>query len=132
MGDRGADHVVIRRMHSAAGAVVNIARLLRNKNQGEQRYPCLYPWERIVLRPGGELSFCPQDWVRGSNILDYRKTTIRDVWQSDFYRDLRDAHMANDFSRHEFCGNCPDWRGTRWPGQGVSYADLVEEIKADK
>ena len=127
--DQGVDQVVIRRMHSAAGAVVNIAGLLRRAAIGAKRYPCLYPWERIVLRPGGDLSFCPQDWVHGSFIADYRQTSIRELWQSDVYRKLREAHLANDFSKHEFCGNCPDWRGTRWPNEGRSYADMVEELK---
>ncbi len=128
--DQGIDHVVVRRMHSAAGAVVDIANLLRAKTAGERRYPCLYPWERIILRPGGDLSFCPQDWVHGSVIADYRHTTIREVWHSETYRRLREAHLANEFSAHQFCGQCPDWRGTRWPDEGQSYADMIEEFRA--
>lgn len=125
----GADSVVIRRLHSGAGAVINIANLLRKEHAKEPRYPCLYPWERIVLNPRGMLSFCPQDWVHGSEVADFRSTTLREVWQSEYYRRLREAHLANDFRNHAFCGNCPDWRQTRWPGQGRSYADLVEDIK---
>jgi hypothetical protein len=97
--------------------------------QGEaKRYPCLYPWERILLNPRGELAFCPQDWVHGSVIADYHHTTIRDVWQGAEYQKLRAAHLANDFARHQFCGQCPDWRQTRWPGTGRSYADMVREF----
>jgi hypothetical protein len=32
---------------------------------------------------------------------------------------------------HGFCGQCPDWSQTRWPGEGRSYADLVEELKSE-
>jgi hypothetical protein len=42
---------------------------------------------------------------------------------------LRQAHLGRDFSGHAFCGQCPDWAQTRWPGQGRSYADLVGELK---
>ena len=45
------------------------------------------------------------------------------------YRRLRQAHLENDFGVHAFCGQCPDWRGTRWPDEGRSYADMVEEFK---
>ena len=127
--DQGAKYVVVRRLHSGAGAVINIANLLRREGAGEARRPCLYPWERIVINPRGTLVFCPQDWVHGSVVADYNVTTIRETWQGEFYRRLREAHLKSDFSAHSFCGNCPDWRQTRWPGRGRSYADLVQEFK---
>lgn len=127
--EQGADYVVIRRLHSSAGAVERIASRMRQENRNEARYPCLYPWERILLNPPGDLVFCPQDWVHGSVVCDYRETTIRDVWQGEFYRELRKAHLDNDFARHAFCGQCPDWKQTRWPDEGRSYADMVQELK---
>jgi len=126
----GADQVVIRRLHSAAGGVPIIAHMMRREQGAAPRYPCLYPWERILLNPRGALAFCPQDWSHGSAIADYRDTTIREVWTGEFYRRLREAHLAGDFRQHGFCGQCPDWRQTRWPWQGRSYADMVEELAA--
>lgn len=123
---QGADFVVIRRLHSAAGGVSVIARDMRVRQQATERKPCLYPWERILLNPKGELAFCPQDWVHGSVLADYRTTTIREVWQGDVYRRLREAHLANQFKAFPFCAQCPDWAQTRWPKEGKSYADLVD------
>ena len=97
---------------------------------GQPRYPCLYPWERILLNPRGELAFCPQDWVHGSVIARYRDTTIREVWSGEEYRALREAHLTGNFCDHKFCGQCPDWQQTRWPGEGRSYADMIEEFAA--
>lgn len=125
----GADFVVIRRLHSGAGAVTPIAEGLLKDAASAARRPCLYPWERIVLNPRGELVFCPQDWVHGSVVADYRTTTIREVWQGDFYRALREAHLKSAFARHPFCGQCPDWKSTRWPEEGRSYADMVQEFQ---
>jgi len=130
--DQGADYVVIRRLHSNAGAVAPIAVRLRDEAGSAARFPCLYPWERIILNPRGQLGFCPQDWVRGSTVADYRTTSIRETWQGEFYRRLRQAHLTNDFSAHRFCGQCPDWRATRWPEQGRSYADMVEEFRQER
>lgn len=126
--DAGADNVVIRRLHSAAGGVEKIANIMRETQSAEIRRPCLYPWERILLNPRGELAFCPQDWMHGSVIGDYNKTTIREAWQGEFYRNLREAHLKNTFLNHTFCGNCPDWATTRWPHEGRSYADMVEDF----
>jgi MoaA/NifB/PqqE/SkfB family radical SAM enzyme len=124
----GADRVVIRRLHSAAGGVPVIAHMMKREQGAAPRHPCLYPWERILLNPKGALAFCPQDWTHGSALADYRETTIRELWQGDLYRELRQAHLDDDFRRHAFCGQCPDWRQTRWPWQGRSYADMVEEL----
>lgn len=124
----GADDVAIRRFHSAAGAVVPVADLLRNRAATVERRPCVYPWERIVLTPRGTLAFCPADWTRGSSLADYRTTTIEELWRSTQYAALRRAHLTNDYAAHAFCGQCPDWQETRWPGQGPSYATLVERL----
>jgi hypothetical protein len=117
-------------MHSAAGAVGDLAAVLRSQVGTIDRYPCLYPWERLCINPRGELQYCPQDWVHGSALFDFRTITLKAAWQSEPYRALREAHLKNDFSRHKFCGQCPDWAGTRWPGAGRSYANMIEEIKA--
>jgi hypothetical protein len=83
-----------------------------------------------VLNARGDLAFCPSDWVHGSVIADYRTTTIKEVWQGEFYRQLREAHLTNNYSCHGFCGQCPDWKSTRWPDEGRSYANMIEEFKA--
>lgn len=123
--EQGADFVVIRRLHSAAGGVSNIAASMKEAQRPVERTPCLYPWERILLNPKGELAFCPQDWIHGSVLADYRESSIREVWQGEAYRRLREAHLANRYDAFPFCAQCPDWAQTRWPGEGKSYADLV-------
>lgn len=125
---QGADDVVIRRLHSCSGAVKGLADQQREALRSSERRPCLYPWERIVINARGDLAFCPSDWVHGSYVADYRNTTIHKEWQGDFYRRLRQAHQGNDYHKHSFCGQCPDWANTRWPHEGRSYADMVEDF----
>jgi MoaA/NifB/PqqE/SkfB family radical SAM enzyme len=127
--EQGADSVVVRRLHSAAGAVINIANIMRKEQAHEKRTPCVYPWERIVLNPRGYLAFCPADWTHGSSMVDYANTTVAEVWQGEFYRRLRQAHISNNYVEHKFCGQCPDWKQTRWPTEGRGYADMVEDLK---
>jgi len=129
--DQGADFVIIRRLHSCSGAVVELADLRRKAQEKQRRRPCLYPWERIVVNARGDLAFCPSDWVHGSYVADYRNTTIFESWQGHFYQELRSAHLNDSYSKHSFCGACPDWESTRWPHQGRSYADMVEEFIAE-
>ena len=126
--DQGVSFVVIRRLHSCSGAKQDLANVRRSTLLEASRKPCLYPWERIVINARGDLAFCPSDWVHGSYVADYRKTTILSEWQGAIYKSLRQAHLTNQYSKHAFCGNCPDWSTTRWPNEGRSYADMVEEF----
>jgi MoaA/NifB/PqqE/SkfB family radical SAM enzyme len=126
--DQGVDYVIIRRLHSCSGAVQSLADLQRKLVQPMVRKPCLYPWERVAINARGDLAFCPSDWVHGSYIADYKSTTIQETWQGDFYKRLREAHLRNDFSNHVFCGQCPDWAATRWPHEGRSYANMIEDF----
>jgi MoaA/NifB/PqqE/SkfB family radical SAM enzyme len=127
--DQGASYVVVRRLHSCSGAKQSLAEERRQRNESEGRRPCLYPWERIVLNAKGYLAFCPSDWVHGSDLADYRTTTIFEMWHGEFYRKLREAHLTNSFANHKFCGQCPDWKSTRWPNEGRSYASMIEEFQ---
>jgi dTDP-4-amino-4,6-dideoxygalactose transaminase/MoaA/NifB/PqqE/SkfB family radical SAM enzyme len=128
--ERGADQVVIRRLHSCSGAKEALAAERRVTVAAESRRPCLYPWERIGLNAAGQLFFCPSDWVHGSVIGDFRNMTIFDAWHGEFYQSLRRAHLENEYSSHPFCGQCPDWEATRWPHQGRRYADMIQDFEA--
>ena len=129
--EQGAHSVVIRKLHSAAGAVINVADIMRKKLEKTVRRPCVYPWERIVLNPRGYLAFCPADWSHGSSIIDYQTegVSVLSVWNDDFYKKLRNAHLNNEYSNYSFCGQCPDWSQIQWPDEGLSYADLVKEMR---
>ena len=126
--DQGVDDVVIRRLHSCSGGKPELAEIRRKLIPESERRPCLYPWERIVVTARGDLAFCPSDWVHGSYIGHYATTTIVETWQGEFYRALRDAHIKNSYANHRFCGDCPDWQATRWPHQGRSYANMIEDF----
>lgn len=122
----GAEYVIIRRFHTNAGLLPDI---VDASAETVRRYPCLYPWERLTLHPSGRLLYCPIDWNMYSHIGDYRDTTIKEIWQGDSYRELRKAHLDNNYENIKCCKPCPDWIQTRWPDEGRSYADMVQDFK---
>jgi len=128
--EAGANYVVIRRMHSCAGAKPEKAKEMRS--QQITRKPCLYPWERLVLEPSGYIGFCPADWLGKSKITNFENTSIKNIWQGDFMNNLRKAHLENDFKDHSFCGLCPDWAAMRWPNEGRAYSDMMQEFSDKK
>lgn len=125
--DAGADYVVIRRLHSCAGSKEKVAVKMKEAVK-EERRPCVYLWERLVLGASGYFGFCPVDWKYKTKIADFRNFSIREIWKGEFMEKLREAHLNNDFSKHTFCGQCPDWAAMRWPHEGKAYADMMHEF----
>lgn len=128
--DKGVDYVIIRRLHSAGGAKKNISKKLNITN--EERKPCVYPWERIVLNAKGYLDFCPASWLGLSHIIDYSSTSVFEAWQSDFYTKLREAHICNELQNYSACAGCPDWQEIKWPDEARSYGDMIGDFSRDK
>lgn len=126
--DKGVDFVLVRKLHSAGGAKPDIKKTIEDVTSKEKRRPCLYPWERLVLTPSGEVGFCPADWKHLSTIADFRKYRIREIWQGEFMESLREAHLKNRLEEFDFCKNCPDWVYTKWPESGKSYSDIMREV----
>lgn len=124
----GADYVIIRRLHSHAGGKAGLADALAKSLATSARRPCLYPWERLSLNPHGFLIYCPSDWTHRSIVADFTKTGIADTWTGQAMQALRTAHTTNSFKEFPLCANCPDWAQTRWPHEGRSFADMVEEL----
>lgn len=116
-----ADGVIIRRLHTFGGTV-------GKAEVTQERYPCYYPFERLVLTPWGHYAYCPVLGGREDNTLDARKMTLHEAWTSDYVRQIREAHMTRDFRKAPYCQDCPDWQQTRWPGQGESYMDIIKKI----
>lgn len=125
----GADFVVMRNLHSCAGNVPDMSAKLW-ATAPTPRKPCLYPWERMVLKADGELTYCPADWKHIANIGNFRDTSIAEIWTGPVMQALRKAHLSGDFSAHSFCGGCPDWSVIKWPSEGRSYATVMHEFDA--
>lgn len=126
--DAGADFVVMRNRHSCGGNVPEMADAMWRVSP-EPRKPCLYPWERMVLKADGELTYCPADWNHIANIGNYADISIAELWQGEEMTALRQAHTTGNFDKHSFCGGCPDWSVIKWPNEGRSYATVMHEFE---
>ena len=128
----GADFVVIRRLHSNAGIIESLAEDLRKLTHNKLRKPCVYPWERICLKPDGTLHYCPASWTKEALIADFHTSSIKEIWTSAQYNELRKSHLNTDFSAFPMCDRCPDWIQIRWPDEGRSYANMIEDFSEKK
>lgn len=125
-----ADYVVIRNLHSNAGADSEIGDELRGVGDMTDRLPCRYPWERLTLTPRGAIAYCPVDWHYTSQIYSFREHTIKEAWNSEHMRMLREAHIEGDYANFPLCDNCPDWVYCSI-NNNERYSTLMERLPKD-
>jgi MoaA/NifB/PqqE/SkfB family radical SAM enzyme len=124
----GADFVIVRRLHAMGGTKNDNKTASPLERDKIDRKPCLYPWERLTLGFDGRIPFFIYDSFRiNDKSFDFSKTTVKDIWQGSEFQRLRSAHLNADFSGFPICAYCTDWQQTRWPWEGRSYADLMNE-----
>ncbi len=108
-----ADQVDIREYHQHNNLMDEGGRVGRKNLRF--RHPCPYLWNRIIVHHDGRVRFCEGDW-RAEHVLgNVREQTLKEIWQGELYRRLRQQHIDGTFE-HPFCGPCTDWREILWPG----------------
>ena len=115
----GVDKVLLREFHSFVG-------LIENNAEKKNRKPCLYPFERLSLSPNGFIHYCPEDWYGKSRLGDFRKVSLKEVWEGKQLQEIRQAHLQG--MPNGLCKKCNDWQFTKFPNEGKSYANLMQDI----
>lgn len=107
------DKVYIREFHSHNDFVDDHGLF---KNHGDpHRHPCPFLWDRLIVGHDGGVRFCEFDW-KGDHVLgNANDQSLKEIWQGDAYRALRESHVAGSHC-HEFCNHCTDWRQINWDG----------------
>ena len=124
--EQGIDFVVLRKCHSAGG-------YLYHKSENVKIQPCVYPWERLELKPNGSVEFCSTSWFNNTVICDnFNTSTIRDIWNGPEYKQLRKEHLENKFEKYTVCADCPDRGLTIWPSDKTKtlrgYGDMIKDF----
>ncbi|MBN1353826.1 MAG: SPASM domain-containing protein [Candidatus Omnitrophica bacterium] len=95
------DRVRIYEEHSRDGKFGSL-----DRNRGK-RVPCTMPFYEMLIYCDGKVGRCNHDWQSGP-MGDVCRDSIRDIWHSDKYRDLRNQHrtlMIDD----RVCSGCDSW-----------------------
>lgn len=83
---------------------------------------CTFPWYAMVVCWDGTVTPCPQDFMIGMNMGNLKDTSIRQIWNSKAYRELRRALTA-DRSALTLCRKCD--RLCRKQVGGVPFQYLI-------
>lgn len=100
------DHVNIREIHHHGNLIDGQGQYKRHKRNN--RHPCPYLWNRMIIQHNGDVRFCENDWKAEHKLGNVQSKSLKEIWHSTAYNALRQSHVVGTFD-HPFCKKCPDW-----------------------
>ena len=93
----------------------------------EDRQPCPYPFERLMVDPAGYFRLCPYDDQKLIPPLGHiAKDSIKAVWHSQRFNKIREGHLSRNFKQVELCNNCTDYAYRSW---GYNYQKALKDAR---
>jgi pyruvate-formate lyase-activating enzyme len=104
---RGADAVHVKPMLNFAGSCGPAPAL-------PARRPCLFLWSSLAVNWDGTVPLCCLE-IEGRTLMgDARKNTLREIADSEPFREVRRLHLSGRYRDHPVCRNC-DVPSVAWP-----------------
>jgi len=103
---------VIKRAYTSIGGLVDKKKI--DKISEAKRWPCPLLWTRTFINVDGFIKFCVEDWLNKTIIGDIRHNSIKDLWDSSVYKELRNNHLEKEFCKVNYCKDCVDWPAREW------------------
>lgn len=103
------DRVRVYEEHSKGGNYGSLSES-HNVAVSEKRQPCLKPFGDFIIYWDGSVALCNHDWDRKDAIGNVNHNSIKEIWQNDKYKRIRDAHIKNNDNLEELCKRCDHWK----------------------
>ncbi len=103
------DRVRVYEEHSKGGNYGSLPKGY-NVTSSEERRPCLKPFSDFIIYWDGSAALCNHDWDRKDTIGNVNHNSIKEIWQNDKYKKIRDAHIKNNDDLEELCKRCDHWK----------------------
>ncbi len=126
------DHVMVRTYYDATHLTGATGPNLTGKQkpfEPVERWPCQQFWRRFNIADDGTARFCVDDWYNQTRIGDLSESSIREIWQSETYHELRVRQLQGEFHKIPYCAKCTEWQGMRWD---YDYFVALEKMTGKK
>lgn len=70
-------------------------------------YRCDQPWQRLFVGTDGIAFPCCSDYNTDYVVGNIYEHTLKEIWQGEPYRRLREAHAKGKYNEIEICKKCP-------------------------
>ncbi len=115
------DFVLIRNLHTAS----NYLKLEQSSTSSLERYPCPHLYKRITIDFNSNAKFCAHDWFDNAIVGNFKKDSIKNIWNGKKYKSLRSYHENKKFDKIALCRNCQDWKSVPWD---YGYDKVIEKL----
>lgn len=97
-----------------------------------QNKPCISPFSTVVIQVDGIIPLCSNDYNAKFQLGDFRKCSIKEIWQGSEYMHLRQSHMNARRNNYKLCKGCDFWErpivGKRNNGDKIPKEEVDEEF----
>tara|TARA_R110002074_G_scaffold262734_1_gene434853 strand:+ start:731 stop:1879 length:1149 start_codon:yes stop_codon:yes gene_type:complete len=90
----------------AAVAMENRWDTYANELHPEETAPCEYLWQRMYVWFDGKCNPCDVDYKSYLKVGDVNKRSIKDIWNGELYKKLRNDHYNKKRNNHSPCDRC--------------------------
>jgi len=80
----------------------------------DQRVPCPYPFERMVILAGGQVTFCNFDVEDSLFMGNVTHQSIAEIWRGEKFEAWRKLVLSGRFENVPLCAKCNDWKYKSW------------------
>jgi radical SAM protein with 4Fe4S-binding SPASM domain len=103
---RLVDDVFVRSYHTYS----NILLPLHKEEVVMKKEPCLVHWARFNMDTNGDVYVCFNELFKENRNLDsilgnIYNSSIRDIWQGEKLKQIREAELSGNYSKLTFCKN---------------------------
>jgi radical SAM protein with 4Fe4S-binding SPASM domain len=73
----------------------------------EGRFCCPQLWQRMFIHPDGIVTVCCMDSLRTLQIGNIFEQSVKEIWLSGKYQELRELHASGRRNEIPMCARCP-------------------------
>lgn len=84
----------------------NVGNTLKKSREGSFQYPCIHPWNELVISADGKGGLCCLDYDLTAEIGDVARESIEEMWRGKRMAEYRHHIMKLDYHMIGPCKNC--------------------------
>ena len=119
--EKKVDKVLFREMTSN----VNMTKSQSKTEKAGNRWPCPHVFRRMIFNYNEKVKSCPIDWSNKTELGTIENQSLKTIWHSDAFWELRIQHLNQTFSQASLCCDCSDWAQTPWE---KGYEKIIEDV----
>lgn len=106
------DQAFLRPMYNVGRRIEGMTPMFEDP-EAQRRYPCIMPYYSTAVRSNGDVLPCymyhwsEEGW--NTTLGNLNDMPLKEIWKTDAFRKMRQAHLDQDLSEYPICQRCNLW-----------------------